>query len=40
MPGAFTEKTGLAHGWKQSPRLKLFAAFFHAPSQILRSVER
>jgi hypothetical protein len=40
MAGAFTEKTGLGQGWKQTPRLKLFTAFYHAPSQVLRSVER
>lgn len=39
-PGAFEPRTGLAHGWKQTPRLKMFSAFYHAPSMVLRSVER
>jgi hypothetical protein len=39
-PGAFDAKTGLSHGWKETPRLKLFSAFYHAPSLVLRSVER
>jgi hypothetical protein len=40
MPGAFDATSGAAHGWKQSPRLKLFSVFYHAPSMVLRSVER
>ena len=39
-PGAFDARTGLAHGWKATPRLKMFGAFYHAPSIVLRSVER
>jgi hypothetical protein len=39
-PGAFDAKTGLPHGWKETPRLKLFSVFYHAPSLVLRSVER
>jgi len=39
-PGAFDGPTGLAHGWRQSPRLKLFGTAFFAPSLTLRSVER
>lgn len=40
MPGAFDLKTGLPHGWKESPRLKLFSVFYRAPSLVLSSVER
>jgi hypothetical protein len=40
MPGAFDVKTGTPHGWKESPRLKLFSAFYHAPTTVLSSVER
>jgi hypothetical protein len=39
-PNAFDAKTGMAHGWRQSPRLKFFAASYYAPSLTLRSVER
>lgn len=38
--GAFDARTGLAHGWKATPRLRMFGAFYHAPSVVLRSVER
>ena len=40
LPGAFDARTGLSHGWKESPRLKLFGVFYHAPSLVLSSVER
>ncbi len=40
MPGAFDVKTGKPHGWKETPRLKLFSAFYHAPTTVLSSVER
>lgn len=39
-PGAFEPITGLSHGWKETPRLKLFGAFYHAPTLVLSSVER
>lgn len=39
-PGAFDPKTGKAHGWKQTPRLRMFGASYVAPSLTLRSVER
>jgi type II secretory pathway pseudopilin PulG len=39
-PGAFDAKTGLAHGWKQSPLLKRFGAFYFGPATVLSSVER
>ena len=39
-PGAFDPKTGLAHGWKQSPLLKRFGAFYFGPPTVLASVER
>jgi hypothetical protein len=40
MPGAFDATTGMPQGWKQTPRMKLFSVFYHAPSMVLRSVER
>lgn len=39
-PGAFDFRTGLSTGWRQTPRLKLFATTYYAPSLTLRSVER
>ncbi len=39
-PGAFDAKTGLSHGWKQSPLLKRFGAFYFGPPTVLSSVER
>lgn len=39
-PGAFDAKTGKAHGWKQTPHLRMFGASYVAPSLTLRSVER
>jgi hypothetical protein len=39
-PGAFDAETGLAHGWRQTPRLRLFGASYLAPSLTLRSIER
>ncbi|MBK7875689.1 MAG: hypothetical protein IPJ77_08050 [Planctomycetes bacterium] len=38
--GAFDLKTGMPHGWRQTPRLKLFGVTSYAPSLTLRSVER
>jgi hypothetical protein len=40
LPGAFDLRTGAAHGWRRTPKLKMFAAFYFAPSMVLRSVER
>ena len=37
--GAFDEQAGLAHGWKQSPRLRTFGAELTAPSLVLRRVD-
>ena len=37
--GAFDEQGGLAHGWKQSPRLRTFGAESTAPSLVLRRVD-
>ena len=39
-PGAFDLKTGLAHGWTQTPTLKKFGAFYFGPGMVLSSVER
>lgn len=38
--GAFDLTSGLAHGWRQTPRLTALAAFYLAPNMTLRSVER
>lgn len=38
--GAFDPKTGLPHGWRQTPRLKLLGGTYYAPSLTLRSVQR
>jgi type II secretory pathway pseudopilin PulG len=37
--GAFDEQNGLAHGWKQTPRLRALGAEFTAPSLVLRRVD-
>ncbi len=39
-PGAFDLKTGLGHGWKETPRLTRFGAFYFGPGMVLSSVER
>ena len=39
-PGAFDARTGLPHGWKQTPRLRRFGAFYFGPGIVLGSVER
>ncbi len=38
--GSFDAVTGMAHGWKASPRLSEFGVFYRAPSMTLRSVNR
>jgi hypothetical protein len=38
--GSFDPVSGLAHGWKASPRLGQFGVFYRAPSMSLRSVSR
>jgi hypothetical protein len=40
LSGAFDARTGLQHGWRQTPRLTTFSAFYLAPNVTLRSVER
>jgi hypothetical protein len=40
VPGAFDSLTGLSHGWKETPRLRRFAALYLAPNVTLRRVER
>jgi hypothetical protein len=40
LPGAFDPVTGNAHGWRQTPRMRMFSAIYFAPSITLRSVER
>jgi hypothetical protein len=40
LPGAFDSLTGLSHGWKETPRLRRFAALYLAPNVTLRRVER
>jgi hypothetical protein len=37
---AFDVKTGMSHGWKETPRLRQIGAFYYAPNVVLRSVER
>lgn len=37
---AFDPVAGLSHGWKRTPKLRLFSAFYYAPSATLRSMER
>jgi hypothetical protein len=39
-PGSFDARQGLAHGWKATPRLRLFGVEYLAPNRILRRVER
>jgi len=39
-PGAFDLKTGLGHGWTQTPVLRRFAATYFGPGMVLSSVER
>jgi hypothetical protein len=39
-PNAFDVKTGLPHGWTQTPRLRQLGAFYYGPNVVLRSVER
>lgn len=38
--GAFDAKTGLSHGWRQTPRLRHLGVTSYAPNLTLRSVER
>jgi hypothetical protein len=38
--GAFDPKTGMSHGWKETPRLRQIGAFYYGPNLVLRSVER
>jgi hypothetical protein len=38
--GAFDATSGAAHGWRQTPRLTTFGAFYLAPNVTFRSVER
>ncbi|MCK6447994.1 MAG: hypothetical protein L6Q99_16495 [Planctomycetes bacterium] len=38
--GAYDPLSGLAHGWKQTPRLRVFGANFLAPNLVLRKVDR
>jgi hypothetical protein len=38
--GAFDPISGVAHGWRQTPRLTMLSAFYLAPPVTLRSVER
>ncbi len=40
LAGAFDARSGLQHGWRQTPRLTTFSAFYLAPNVTLRSVER
>ncbi len=37
-PGAFDAINGLSHGWKQTPRLRVFGVEYLAPSAVLRRV--
>ena len=39
-PNAFDAKTGMSSGWRETPRLTRFGAFYSGPSMVLRSVER
>lgn len=38
--GAYDPVSGLAHGWKQTPRLRVFGANYLAPNLVLRKVDR
>jgi hypothetical protein len=40
LPGAFDPLNAAAHGWRTTPRLKRFGAFYVAPEITLRSLER
>lgn len=39
-PNAFDLKTGMPHGWTETPRLRRLGAFYYGPNVVLRSVER
>ena len=39
-PGAFDLATGTPHGWKETPRLSRFGAFYFGPGMVLAAVER
>lgn len=39
-PGAFDPISGLAHGWKETPRFEELAVTYRAQSAVLRSVKR
>jgi hypothetical protein len=39
-PGAFDPLTGLAHGWKTTPRLELFGVQYMGPNRTLARVDR
>jgi len=39
-PNAFDPQTGLAHGWKESPRFRRLGVTFYGPHRVLRSVDR
>lgn len=39
-PGAFDLVTGAPHGWKETPRLSRFGAFYFGPGMVLSAVER
>jgi hypothetical protein len=39
-PGAFDLATGAPHGWKETPRLTRFGAFYFGPGMVLSAVER
>jgi len=38
-PNAFDAVTGLSHGWKRVPRLRVFGVEFLGPSQVLRRID-
>ncbi len=40
LPGAFDPAAGTAHGWKQTPRLRLLGVSYLGPDLVLRRVER
>ncbi len=40
LPGAYDAQTALSHDWRTTPRLRSLGAFYLAPEQVLRSVER
>jgi hypothetical protein len=39
-PGAFDLATGTPHGWKETPRLSRFGAFYFGPGMVLSAVDR